>query len=135
MTLMSDVAQGPGWWQASDGRWYPPEAAPPEMATAAMGPLLGNPPYTGLQPNPAYGWNDPNGGYVAVYRNRTIGIFIILLGLAALLLGAAAVLHALAIRSVMAVPRDELISSWLVAGGWILAGLSAIVIGFLHRRN
>lgn len=22
---MSDVAQGPGWWQASDGRWYPPE--------------------------------------------------------------------------------------------------------------
>ncbi|MCU0269454.1 MAG: hypothetical protein MUF83_12530 [Acidimicrobiales bacterium] len=21
---MSDVAKGPGWWQASDGRWYPP---------------------------------------------------------------------------------------------------------------
>ena len=21
---MSDVSQGPGWWQASDGRWYPP---------------------------------------------------------------------------------------------------------------
>ena len=31
---MSDVSQGPGWWQASDGKWYPPqetatEAAPP----------------------------------------------------------------------------------------------------------
>jgi type IV pilus assembly protein PilA len=25
---MSETAQGPGWWQASDGRWYPPEAAP-----------------------------------------------------------------------------------------------------------
>lgn len=25
---MSDVSQGPGWWQASDGRWYPPEQAP-----------------------------------------------------------------------------------------------------------
>ena len=25
---MSDVPQGPGWWQASDGRWYPPEAFP-----------------------------------------------------------------------------------------------------------
>lgn len=25
---MSDTAQGPGWWQASDGRWYPPQQAP-----------------------------------------------------------------------------------------------------------
>lgn len=25
---MSDVSQGPGWWQASDGKWYPPEQAP-----------------------------------------------------------------------------------------------------------
>jgi hypothetical protein len=25
---MSDVSQGPGWWLASDGRWYPPEAVP-----------------------------------------------------------------------------------------------------------
>jgi hypothetical protein len=23
---MSEVAQGPGWWQASDGKWYSPEA-------------------------------------------------------------------------------------------------------------
>ena len=22
---MSDTSQGPGWWQASDGKWYPPE--------------------------------------------------------------------------------------------------------------
>ena len=25
---MSDAPQGPGWWQASDGKWYPPEQAP-----------------------------------------------------------------------------------------------------------
>lgn len=25
---MSDVSQGPGWWLASDGRWYPPETHP-----------------------------------------------------------------------------------------------------------
>ena len=25
---MSEVAQGPGWWRASDGRWYPPELHP-----------------------------------------------------------------------------------------------------------
>jgi uncharacterized RDD family membrane protein YckC len=24
---MSDTSQGPGWWQASDGKWYPPDAA------------------------------------------------------------------------------------------------------------
>ena len=25
---MSDVSPGPDWWQASDGRWYPPELRP-----------------------------------------------------------------------------------------------------------
>jgi hypothetical protein len=25
---MSDTAQGPGWWQASDGKWYRPEQHP-----------------------------------------------------------------------------------------------------------
>ena len=25
---MSDTAQGSGWWQASDGKWYPPESHP-----------------------------------------------------------------------------------------------------------
>ena len=28
---MSDWWQGPGWWQASDGKWYPPAVAPPAM--------------------------------------------------------------------------------------------------------
>lgn len=28
--LMSDTKQGPDWWQASDGKWYPPQGqAPP----------------------------------------------------------------------------------------------------------
>lgn len=26
---MSDASQGPGWWQASDGKWYPPQNPPP----------------------------------------------------------------------------------------------------------
>ncbi len=25
---MSDVSRGPGWWMASDGKWYPPESHP-----------------------------------------------------------------------------------------------------------
>ena len=35
---VSDTSQGPGWWQASDGKWYPPEQAPgyqPPAAAAA----------------------------------------------------------------------------------------------------
>jgi hypothetical protein len=28
---MSDFSQGPGWWQASDGKWYPPESRPPSL--------------------------------------------------------------------------------------------------------
>lgn len=31
---MSDFSQGPGWWQASDGKWYPPEQAPGAAPTA-----------------------------------------------------------------------------------------------------
>jgi hypothetical protein len=43
---MSDVSQGPGWWQASDGKWYPPELRadyvaplpPPESAPTTPQP-------------------------------------------------------------------------------------------------
>lgn len=36
---MSDVSQGEGWWQASDGKWYPPEqAANPAPAPAPTPP-------------------------------------------------------------------------------------------------
>jgi uncharacterized membrane protein len=34
---VSDSPQGPGWWQASDGKWYPPEQAP-GGATAGAAP-------------------------------------------------------------------------------------------------
>lgn len=30
---MSEVPGGPGWWQASDGRWYPPQPPPPPPPT------------------------------------------------------------------------------------------------------
>jgi hypothetical protein len=42
---MSDSSQGPGWWQASDGRWYPPQshpnqpAAPPPPTYSAPPPV------------------------------------------------------------------------------------------------
>jgi len=45
---MSEVSQGPGWWQASDGKWYPPESHP------------GPPPGPGGSPYPTY--SSPGGG-------------------------------------------------------------------------
>ena len=43
---MSEQSQGPGWWQASDGRWYPPESRPgpaPPPQPAAGGATIDHP--------------------------------------------------------------------------------------------
>ncbi|MCD9622994.1 RDD family protein [Rhabdothermincola sp. EGI L10124] len=38
---MSDMSQGPGWWQASDGKWYPPEQSPTAGAGASAASVPG----------------------------------------------------------------------------------------------
>ncbi|WP_147381311.1 DUF6777 domain-containing protein [Nocardioides immobilis] len=72
---MSETPAGPGWWQASDGRWYPPEAhpsaqppagPPPAMPTMpAGGAQQGQPPsYPPNQGQPPTGYpGQPQGGY------------------------------------------------------------------------
>lgn len=47
---MSDVSQGPGWWQAADGKWYPPAPPTPPVPPAFQQPA---PPAYGA-PQPAY---------------------------------------------------------------------------------
>ena len=49
---MSDTAQGPGWWLASDGKWYPPElwTGPPD---AGPGGMSATQPSTPTSPGPA----------------------------------------------------------------------------------
>lgn len=42
---MSDTTQGPGWWLASDGRWYPPHLAPGAADGSWAGPGPGWDPY------------------------------------------------------------------------------------------
>ena len=42
---MSDTSQGPGWWLASDGKWYPPQ-------TAAPSPVPPPPPPRRRSPSP-----------------------------------------------------------------------------------
>src|SRR5438128_11676071 len=41
---MSDVSQGPGWWQASDGKWYPPQATPGPATAPPPQPVPGQAP-------------------------------------------------------------------------------------------
>jgi hypothetical protein len=40
---VSDSSQGPGWWQASDGKWYPPEQQPGYQQPAPGGGGYGTP--------------------------------------------------------------------------------------------
>ncbi|MCP4436993.1 MAG: TM2 domain-containing protein [Actinomycetia bacterium] len=39
---MSDYQRDPSWWQASDGKWYPPEQAPPTAAPNLSGGFCSN---------------------------------------------------------------------------------------------
>ncbi|MEZ5135602.1 MAG: hypothetical protein R2699_11270 [Acidimicrobiales bacterium] len=48
---MSDVPEGPAWWQASDGRWYPPEQFGQTAGTAAPAQPQ-SPPLPGAAPLP-----------------------------------------------------------------------------------
>jgi len=51
---MSDSTQGPGWWQASDGKWYPPEQHPdaPAAATEGVPQTPASPPTQAIPPTP-----------------------------------------------------------------------------------
>jgi hypothetical protein len=63
---MSDTSQGPGWWLASDGKWYPPEtwAGAVPQTGAATGPA-GGPGYPSYQGGPIYAARPTNGLAVA----------------------------------------------------------------------
>ncbi len=57
---MSDQSGGEGWWQASDGKWYPPQPLPPTQPTpGTVPPPGGYPPPT----QPTAGTVPPPGGY------------------------------------------------------------------------
>ncbi len=54
---MSDTSQGPGWWQASDGKWYPPEQAPGGGATNVPGMTPAGAGKVDIGGSISYGWN------------------------------------------------------------------------------
>jgi len=79
---LSNVPQGPGWWLASDQRWYPPELHPDaptgsrlttwsiRFACAGLGIILAAAAYVGALPNPDCVTNcpkvDPHHVYAAI---------------------------------------------------------------------
>jgi hypothetical protein len=75
---VSDHQQGPGWWLASDGKWYPPEGAPPlpPPQTWAPGPPPGPPPKQGMSA----------GAIVALVLGCVVGV-LVLAGVAVAVLG------------------------------------------------
>lgn len=69
---MSDQSQGPGWWQASDGKWYPPEQSP---APPGGGPAGTPGASVEVGAALAYGWNK-----FVQYLGQIIVIVLIILG-------------------------------------------------------
>lgn len=89
---MSDTSQGPGWWQASDGRWYPPEQAPGYVAPPPPPAAYGPPP----QPYAPY----PAGAYAPPAKSGMGGClkaFLVVLALTVVLGGIGLVLAARAV--------------------------------------
>ena len=62
---MSDVSQGPDWWQASDLKWYPPELhadyVPPRTPTLPPPPKLAPPPTPVTTTEPPITTKGPSG--------------------------------------------------------------------------
>ncbi len=84
---MSDYAQGPGWWQASDGKWYPPQQATPP---APSGPWTAAPPAAAYNPygTPAYqAAPSTNGLAIAALVCGLLGFATCVSSIAAIILG------------------------------------------------
>jgi Domain of unknown function (DUF4190) len=62
---MSDTQQGAGWWQASDGKWYPPEQHPNYGAEGAPPASEAAPPAEGEAPPSAVPASAPAPAYTA----------------------------------------------------------------------
>lgn len=84
---MSDTSQGPGWWLASDGRWYPPEAwtGPPREPQAAWPtsvPPTGPPLYYSSAPGVPVGMaTQTNGLAIASLISSCVGVVPFFFGL------------------------------------------------------
>lgn len=112
---MSATSGGPGWWQASDGKWYPPEQHPTNLPPSPPG---------ATPPAPVY----PGGVYATTPRpQETSGLAIASLVLSILWLGGLGALLAV-IFAVQA--RKQIRQSGGAVGGNGLA-TAGLVIGIV----
>lgn len=134
---MSDTSQGPGWWLASDGKWYPPELwtgppltgpAFPQSAPGVYPGQAGAPPSTGAP----YGGQIPPQGYipyapygVQVKRNNGLAVASLVCSCAGFVLFVPAVLGII----FGFVARSQIRRSGGTQGGDGLA-IAGIIVGF-----
>jgi hypothetical protein len=98
---MSDAPMGPGWWQASDGKWYPPyqnQNPIPNQKKTVNGSLP---------------WVSFGLGVAAIFLNFICGIFGLPFAIAAIVTGI------IALRKNKNIP-DPQVPNWV---SWIGIGL------------
>ena len=138
---MSDTSQGPGWWQASDGKWYPPHLYPPPPAPP---PPAGPPPGPPGAP-PVTAPSTSGGLAIAAFVCGLLGVVagLSIIGFfIALPLGVCGVVFGLIVRSRVrqgASPRNGLATAGTVLGaigvGLGLLGVAIIGSVFDHAHK
>ena len=127
---MSDVPQGPGWWQASDGKWYSPQQAPGYAPPGYAPPGYAPPGYA----PPGY---PPPAGYAPPGARRTnpLAVAAVVLSLAWLggLGSLLAVIFAIAATSQIRRSRGAETGEGLAVAGLVLGiiGLIGAVVVWL----
>lgn len=81
---MSDRPQGPGWWQASDNRWYPPAPQPPAPYPVSPQPPAPYPPAP--RPQPGWGYSSQPPPAPKKSGGRDVVVVLVALGMVAVLI-------------------------------------------------
>lgn len=134
---MSDTSQGPGWWIASDGKWYPPESAQPATPPPPTPPAYMAPP---VYSQPVYAqpvYSQPTMGYSVPTAPEALWSMILgiaslvccglVLGIPAIILGSNAKKK---IASAGGALGGEGMAKAGVIMGWISVGFSVLAFAF-----
>lgn len=122
---MSDTSQGPGWWQASDGKWYPPDQTPGGGAgggSAGGGSVAGG---SGFNIGDAlsYGWNK-----FVQYIGQIILIVLVIFAVQIVFTGLSQVIGGSSSISRIVIGQLIFVIGWIVSlvlqAGLIRAGLA-----------
>jgi len=136
---MTDVPAAPDWWQASDGKWYPPEQHPDNLPPGGqVFPPGGEAFPPGGQVYPTSGYGSPYGGMPVAPKNEPMAIVSLCLGIGGLVFGllccigliatiAAIVLGVMAKKKI-AVSGGALTGAGMAQAGFIIGIVGTVVI-------